>query len=119
MDTDNNMIVEATSPPNSGYLAELDDWSEERARQLAKDEGIQLTDRHLQILGYLRKYYDINGQGYNARTLLNVMEFEFGQWQGKKHLYILFPKGPVAQGCKLAGIPLPPNCNDLSFGSVH
>lgn len=119
MDTEKHMIVEPVSPPAKGYLSELDDWSEAKARKLAHEEHIELTEQHMNILKYLRKYYDINGQGYNARTLLNVMEYEFGQWEGKKHLYRLFPKGPVAQGCKLAGIPLPPNCNDLSFGSVH
>lgn len=102
-----------------GFLSELGDWSENLARQLAKDDGMELNDEHMAILKYLRKYYDKNGQGYHARTLLNVMEFEFGKWEGRKHLYQLFPRGPVSQGCKYAGLPLPPNCNDMSFGSVH
>ncbi len=112
-------IVEASAAPASGYLVELEDWDENRAKQLAAEEGITLTDEHMDILNYLRKYYDKHGQGYNARTLLNVLEFEFGKWEGKKHLYELFPKGPVSQASKLAGIPLPPNCNDPSFGSSH
>jgi len=119
MQTIKPSIVEASSAPANGYLAELSDWSEEVAQKMATEENIKLTDEHLDVLQYLRKYYDTNGQGYNARTLLNVMEFEFGNWQGKKRLYELFPKGPVSQGCKLAGIPLPPNCNDPSFGSAH
>lgn len=102
-----------------GFLSELEDWSENKAHQLAKEDGLELNDEHIGILNYLRKYYDKNGQGYNARTLLNVMEFEFGKWEGRKHLYQLFPRGPVSQGCKYAGLPLPPNCNDMSFGSVH
>lgn len=102
-----------------GYLCELGDWSEEIARQLASEDGLELNTEHMDILRYLRKYYDKNGQGYNARTMLNVMEYEFGKWEGRKHLYQLFPRGPVSQACKYAGLPLPPNCNDLSFGSVH
>ena len=112
-------LVEHHVSKDGGYLGELGDWSEDLARQLAKEDDIELTDEHFEILYYLRKYYDKNGQGYNARTLLNVMEFEFGKWEGKKRLYQLFPHGPVAQGCKIAGIPLPPECNDKSFGSVH
>ena len=119
MQTSKQTLVEASAAPANGYLVELDDWSEDLAHSLAMEENIRLTDEHLNILNYLRKYYDQHGQGYNARTLLNVMEFEFGKWHGKKHLYELFPKGPVSQGCKLAGIPLPPNCNDPSFGSAH
>jgi len=112
-------VVEAHAVKESGYLSELPDWSEQRARQMAKQDGFELGDEHIEILHYLRKYFDKNGQGYNARTMLNVMEFEFGKWEGKRRLYQLFPRGPVAQGCKYAGIPLPPECNDLSFGSVH
>ena len=112
-------IVEASATPAHGYLVELDEWDEARAVLLAEEENISLTEEHMDILRYLRKYYDTNGQGYNARTLLSVMEFEFGNWEGKKHLYELFPKGPVSQASKLAGIPLPPNCNDPSFGSAH
>lgn len=112
-------LVEPSAVSPSGYLSELDEWDENKAREIATQENIKLTDEHMEILNYLRKYYDKNGQGYNARTLLNVMEFEFGKWEGKKRLYQLFPKGPVSQACKLAGIPLPPNCNDISFGSTH
>ena len=104
---------------DSGYLSTLPDWSKSKAKIMAKEDGLELTDEHIKVLKYLRKYFDKNGQSYNARTLLNVMEFEFGKWHGKRHLYMLFPKGPVSMGCKYAGIPLPPNCNDLSFGTVH
>ncbi|MCW9013835.1 MAG: TusE/DsrC/DsvC family sulfur relay protein [Gammaproteobacteria bacterium] len=112
-------VVEHRVPVGEGHLKELADWSEALAKQYAREDGIELTQEHFNILAYLRKYYDKYGQGYNARTLLNVMEFEFGNWEGKRHLYELFPKGPVSQGCKYAGLPLPPNCNDASFGSVH
>ena len=114
IDTSQNNELEA-----KGYLLELESWSEDVARQYADEDGMELTPDHMAVLNYLRKYYDKNGRDYNARTLLNVMEYEFGQWEGRRRLYQLFPKGPVAQGCKYAGIPLPPNCNDLSFGSVH
>jgi len=119
MEAGKHAPIEATAAPANGYLIELEDWGENTAHNLAKEEGITLTEEHMDILKYLRKYYDKNGQGYNARTLLNVMEFEFGKWEGKKHLYELFPKGPVSQASRLAGIPLPPNCNDPSFGSAH
>lgn len=104
---------------DTNHLSTLPEWSESKAITMAKEDGLTLTGEHMEILNYLRKYFDKNGQGYNARTLLNVMEYEFGQWKGKRHLYMLFPKGPVAMGCKYAGIPLPPNCNDMSFGTVH
>ncbi|MCW8855538.1 MAG: TusE/DsrC/DsvC family sulfur relay protein [Gammaproteobacteria bacterium] len=112
-------VIQNLKSETKGHLVELDNWSEDVAREYASEDGMELAPEHMEVLHYLRKYYDKNGRDYNARTLLNVLEFEFGKWEGKRRLYQLFPKGPVAQGCKYAGIPLPPNCNDLSFGSVH
>lgn len=112
-------VVEAHVSNESGFLSELGEWTTEKAIKMAKVDGLALTEEHIEILKYLRKYYDKNGQGYNARTMLGVMEFEFGKWEGKRRLYQLFPHGPVSMGCKYAGIPLPPECNDNSFGSVH
>lgn len=115
----NMYIVEPHATQETGYLTELPEWTEAEARRLAAEDDLELTNEHMDILRYLRKYYDKNGQGYNARTMLNVMEYEFGKWEGKRRLYQLFPRGPVAMACKYAGIPLPPECNDLSFGTVH
>jgi tRNA 2-thiouridine synthesizing protein E len=35
-----------------------------------------------------------------------------------RHLYMLFPGGPVAQGCRVAGLPVPAGAVDRGFGSV-
>jgi len=35
-----------------------------------------------------------------------------------KHLYTLFPKGPLAQGCLLAGLQPPAGTQDKGMGSA-
>jgi tRNA 2-thiouridine synthesizing protein E len=47
------------------------------------------------------------------------LEQDFAEAGGRRFLYTLFPGGPLAQGCKLAGLPLPQGTLNRSFGSVH
>jgi TusE/DsrC/DsvC family sulfur relay protein len=98
--------------PN-GYLLRLEDWSEDIARTLAKDEGITLSEDHWEIVRFLRNYYSQFGIAPNVRTLRKALASEYGeQKSSKKYLYDLFPKGPSRQGCRIAGLPLPNDCVD-------
>lgn len=101
------------------YLNDLDAWSEDKARGLARQEGIEFTDTHLDVVCFLRDHYAECGPDKNARSLLKAMEDAYADQGGRKFLYSLFPHGPVTQGCRLAGLPTPPGNADPSFGSVH
>ena len=96
---------------------ELDEWSEETARKLAEEEGIELTDEHMTILRFVREQYRVRGP-MPAREMIAMLVEEYEPLGGKKHLYQLFPKGPVCQASRLAGLPVPPDAIDKSFGSV-
>lgn len=100
------------------HLAELEGWSESIAQDLAQQENIQLTDAHWQVIRMLRDHYRLHGLAPSARQLLDGLEERFHREGGRKHLYQLFPGGPITQGSKIAGLPLPPYSSDLSFGSV-
>ena len=100
------------------HLAELTDWSESVAQDLARQENIQLTNAHWDVIHMLRDHYRLHGLAPHARQLLDGLEERFHQEGGKKFLYQLFPGGPVTQGSKIAGLPLPPYSSDHSFGSV-
>jgi len=43
---------------------------------------------------------------------------KFHRQGGIRHLYQLFPGGPVAQGCRIAGLKAPAGATDKGFGSV-
>lgn len=99
----------------NGYLMNLDDWSEEIATNISIEEEIELTEKHWEILHFLREYYREFGSSPNVRLLMKVIGKKLGAEKGKrKYLYDLFPKGPSRQGCKLAGLPIPNDCIDNS-----
>ncbi len=88
-----------------GNLANLSDWNEDVARELAKSEGIEeLTDRHWQVINYMRKVYQENGDAPSIRKLTKESGVD------TKELYSLFPKGPAKKSAKIAGLPKPKGC---------
>ena len=106
-------------PDMRGHLIELEPWSEAVAIELARRDGLELTDDHLGIIRYLRDCYADNGGSVNARTLMKALEEEFAGLGGHKFLYNLFPRGPIASASRYAGLPMPPGTRDPSFGSTH
>ena len=54
----------------------------------------------------------------NRRELVDAMNERFHARGGNRYLYLLFPGGPVAQGCEIAGLRVPSGSVDKSFGSV-
>jgi tRNA 2-thiouridine synthesizing protein E len=93
-------------------------WTEDAARSLALEEGIELTEAHWSVIRFLRQYYEKQGMVNHARTLTEALEEKFQIQGGLKYLYTLFPAGPVYQGAKIAGVPVPGDTVNPSFGSV-
>ena len=88
-----------------GFLTDPGQWNEEVAVELARREGIDpLTDRHWQVIRFMRSEYEAKGTGPTVRVL--------GKTSGVpiKELYQLFPKGPAKLAAKIAGIPKPRGC---------
>lgn len=102
-----------------GHRLDLEPWSETEALQRAAAEGIDMTPEHWEVVHFLRERYLQKGQADSGRELVYELEETFGREDGRRHLYSLFPHGPVAQGCRIAGLPLPPYTTDPSFGSAE
>lgn len=91
----------------NGNLINTADWNEEVAKALAAEDGIELTQAHLDVIKYLREeYFDQGGVQPMERVILKDMS---KRWDNKKltskDLYQLFPKAPSKQGNKIAGLP--------------
>lgn len=102
-----------------GHMFGLEHWSPLISQLRARAEEISLTDEHWEIVIYLRERYRHHGMAGSGRELLHELEERFCDNKGRKRLYELFPGGPVSQGSRIAGLPLPPYSSDRSFGSVE
>jgi len=118
----NKMVAQEhadADPGQRGHLIELDPWTEELAIEMARQDGLELTDVHLGIIRHLRDCYADHGGTINARMLMQSLEEAFSGMGGHRFLYTLFPLGPIAQASRYAGLPLPPGTRDPSFGTTH
>lgn len=94
-----------------GYLENLNDWNEDIATAMAKEEDVELTDEHWDIINFLREYYEEYQIAPAVRVLTKAVGKKLGKEKGNsKYLYSLFPYGPGKQACKYAGLPKPTGC---------
>jgi tRNA 2-thiouridine synthesizing protein E len=94
-----------------GYIVNLSDWNEDVAGILAKEEGIDMSDNHWEVVNFLREYYDEYQIAPAVRVLTKAIGKKLGAEKGNsKYLYELFPYGPAKQACKIAGLPKPTGC---------
>ncbi len=94
-----------------GYLVDFTQWEEEMIKILAMNEGIEITDNHLEVILFVRKFYEEFNTSPAIRMLVKAMEKEYGPEKGNsKYLFKLFRKGPAKQATKLAGLPKPAKC---------
>jgi tRNA 2-thiouridine synthesizing protein E len=98
------------------FLANL---GEKHVREMAAKEDIELTDEHLGVIECLRDYYLELGEAENGRDLEEMLDEIFDGHGGRKYLWRLFPGGPVSQGSRIAGLPIPPHSGDKGFGTVR
>ena len=88
-----------------GFLLDATQWDHRLAEQIARENGIpELTDRHWQVVEFMRFRYLTTGTAPSIRSL--------GKESGVpvKELYALFPKGPAKLAAKIGGIPKPHGC---------
>lgn len=94
-------------------------WTQDSAKCTARDGGLELTDDHWSMLRALQEYYAKHEESWvNVRELHDALDEKFHMQGGIKFLYGLFPNGPIAQGCELAGLEPPVGATDKGNGSI-
>jgi tRNA 2-thiouridine synthesizing protein E len=90
----------------TGFLANLDDWSQPLARELARTQDIELQQTHWDVIEYLRdEYLNNGGNRPNNRTMLKDLGAKWGRKVSSKELYNLFPGNPSKQAGLISGLP--------------
>ncbi len=95
-------------------------WSMDTAATLANQEELRIDDGLWDVIKAIQEYFVRHeDRGINVRELLDALDEKFHHAGGKRYLYRLLPGGPVAQGCRLAGLNPPAGSTDRGFGSVQ
>ena len=95
------------------------DWTEDKARSIAKSMGIDLTDAHWEVIRFLRVHFEnVGADQPPAHEFSQTLDERFMDKGGLRYLYELFPNGPLNQGGRIAGITVPTDASNKSFGSI-
>jgi tRNA 2-thiouridine synthesizing protein E len=108
----------AVRKASSAFPHAPDDWDETAANQVAAQEDLSLEDHHWEVIRAVQEFFARN-EDPNVRELHDALEEKFHTLGGLRFLYKLLPGGPVAQGCRLAGLKAPAGTDDKSLGSVQ
>ena len=88
---------------DEGYLEDASQWTKEIAVEIAKELNIDLSDKHHEVINFLRDKYQegvpLTIRKVGKSGIVDIKEF-----------YKLFPGGPLKFSSKIAGIPKPASC---------
>ena len=93
----------ALNTNEEGYLKNYKEWTEQWASDVASMHGIALTEKHWEVLRWLR-------QKQEEGVALTIRKVASSGLVDIKQFYQLFPGGPLKISSKVAGIPKPVSC---------
>ena len=107
--------MSASNPPvrnNEGFLEDAATWTNEVAQEIAQENGIELTEKHWEIIYFLRNFYKQHEiSPPSNRLFVKAVREALGNEKGDSiYLMTLFPGTPAKTACRIAGLPRPTNC---------
>jgi tRNA 2-thiouridine synthesizing protein E len=88
---------------DEGYMTDSSQWNKDVAAAIAAEEGVELTDKHFEVLEFIRnKVADgatLTIRGINKSGVVDAKSF-----------YQMFPGAPLKKSTKIAGVPKPESC---------
>lgn len=89
-----------------GYLIDPQEWNEAVAETLAREESIELTGHHWEVIRFMRDYYAEHQVAPDVRHVTKHLA-EHISGDTRKLVFDLFPYGYVKQACRIAGMKRP------------
>ena len=88
---------------DEGYMEDASQWTKEIGADIAKEEGIELTDKHYELIEFIRNKVasgeTLTIRGIGKSGVVNAKEF-----------YQLFPGASLKKATKISGVPKPTSC---------
>lgn len=86
-----------------GYFTDPKNWTKDIAIEMAKEDGLELTDQHIKLLEFIRAKF-LAGEPLTIRSIGKSGIVDI------KGFYQLFPGAPLKKASKYAGISKPASC---------
>lgn len=88
---------------DEGYLSNFSDWNKEIGTEIAKEDGIEMTDKHWEVITWIQEQVksgkSLSIRGVKKSGIVDIKDF-----------YNLFPGGPLKISTKIAGVEKPKSC---------
>lgn len=106
--TESAQVPQDIERDEEGFLLYADKWSEDLIFPIADELEINMTEEHLEVVRFIRSYYEKNKSVPEARTLLKYLKETWSEEKAtRRYLYQLFPHGYGQQACMIAGMTKP------------
>lgn len=92
-------------------------WSKAETEATAKSMGLELSEDHWEAIRVLHGCYTDEATP-RIRLICGALKARFRAKGGIGYVYELFPNGPLAQGCQLAGVKAPAGAVEGAEGSA-
>ena len=86
-----------------GYMTNPSQWTKEIGAEIAKEEGVELTEKHFKLIEFIRNKVAA-GEGLTIRGIGKSGIVD------AKEFYQLFPGAPLKKATKISGVPKPASC---------
>ncbi len=88
---------------DNGYFVNSEQWSREVAQAMAKENGEELTDKHFEVLEFIREKVK-SGESLTIRSIGKSGITDI------KGFYKMFPGAPLKKATLYAGVSKPSSC---------